>query len=338
MFQVFKGRTADQVWQDIALSFCNGEGTTIQPSRAGQTLELLHSAISVSDPTQRWVTSRSPSINLAFALAEVIWLMRGRNDSAFLNYFNHQLPKYAGEGDTYHGAYGFRLRNHLGTDQLDRAYQALRSKPDSRQIVLQIWDGKVDLPNWNGDAVAPDIPCNIASILNVRSGKLEWMQILRSNDLYRGLPYNFVQFTMLQEIIAGWLELEIGEYNQISNSLHVYYSDLKNLHNTALNSMPANTDSLAFPKEVCEECFKELEGDVETVIKQNISVNVLSKIVYQSKLPEPFRNMLCILYAEGARRRHQLGIVDEVMNYCTNPLYKQLFKQWLKERKPKLFD
>lgn len=336
MFRVFEDRTADQVWQKVATAFCNGDGTTMQLSRAGQTLEILHSAISIADPIQRWVTSRYPPINPAFAIAEVVWLMTGRNDSAFLNYFNRQLPKYAGDGMTYHGAYGFRLRRHLSIDQLDRAYQALKSKPYTRQVVLQIWDGAVDMPDGFGEEAAPDIPCNIVSILKVRGGKLEWMQILRSNDLYRGLPYNFIQFTTLQEIIAGWLDLEVGQYNQISNSLHVYHSDLERIETFSPNPMPANTDTLFFPKIECEKHFRELETKVETIINDDIPADVLNRLVFQCKLPEAFRNMLCILCAEGARRRRQLSVATEIMNYSTNSLYKQLFDNWLKSRQLKL--
>ncbi|MGH9905438.1 MAG: thymidylate synthase, partial [Pyrinomonadaceae bacterium] len=204
MFQLFEGQTADEVWGNVAKAFRSGEGTA-QPSRAGQTREILHSAMSISDPIQRWITSRTPPINPAFAIAEAIWIISGRNDSAFLNYFNSQLPKYAGDGETYHGAYGYRLRHNLQIDQLDRAYQTLKGKPNSRQVVLQIWDGRIDLPTSSGVEASTDVPCNLMSILKVRNGKLEWMQIMRSNDVYRGLPYNIVQFTTLQEVLAGWL-------------------------------------------------------------------------------------------------------------------------------------
>src|SRR5260221_6769424 len=118
MFQTFESATADDVWQRIADSFRQGRAIKGQSSRAGNTSEILHAAISISDPRQRWVGSRRPALNVAFALAEAIWIMRGRNDSAFLNYFNSKLPRYAGSGSAYHGAYGYRLRNMFGFDQL----------------------------------------------------------------------------------------------------------------------------------------------------------------------------------------------------------------------------
>ncbi len=328
MFRVFQGQTADDVWQEAASAFRHGDGI-IQSSRVGETREILHSAMSIADPTQRWVISRFPPINPAFAIAEVVWLITGRNDSAFLNYFNQQLPKYAGRGSTYHGAYGYRLRHHLGIDQLERAYQALKGKPYSRQAVLQIWDGKVDLPDTSGEEASPDVPCNIMSILKVRRGKLEWMQILRSNDLYRGLPYNLVQFTSLQEVIAGWLEVEIGEYNQVSNSLHVYSQDLENISDSLPNEAAVNTDSLAFAKKDSEDSFKELSQQIESIINPNTSADELMSKAIRLNLPQPFRNMFCLLCAEGARRRQRFDMANKIMADCTNSAYKQLYDRWL---------
>ena len=52
---------------------------------------------------------------------------------------------------------------------------------------------------------------------------------MRSNDIFRGLPYNFVQFTSMQEILAGWLKINVGSYNHVSDSLHIYERDLKEM-------------------------------------------------------------------------------------------------------------
>src|SRR5437879_1150771 len=111
-------------------------------------------------------------MNIAFALEEVVWIMAGRNDSSFLNYYNTELPKYCGNGPIYHGAYGHRLRKRFGIDQVVRAYEALRRNPDSRQVVIQIWDSIVDLPAADGKPSSEDIPCNIVAMLKVRDKQL----------------------------------------------------------------------------------------------------------------------------------------------------------------------
>ena len=193
-----------------------------QASRAGDTCEALHVAIEIEDPSQHWVLSRSPAVNPAFGIAEVIWILAGSNDANILNYWFPGLPHFSGDGATYPGAYGYRLRRHFGLDQIHRAFDVLNANPDSRQVVLQYWDGRTDLPCSNGVAQTSDIPCNVISMLKVRDGRLDWTQVMRSSDVCRGLPYNFLQFTMLQEMFAGWLDLQLGRYHHWSDSLHAY--------------------------------------------------------------------------------------------------------------------
>jgi thymidylate synthase len=192
----FVGTTASEVWIKAA-SVLLGDDARLQASRNGATKEILHAVFVIEDPRQRWVLTRHPALNPAFAIAEIIWILSGRRDSAFLNFWNSQLPRFAGNGPIYHGAYGYRLRHAFGIDQLERAYQVLRNNVDSRQVVLTIWGANLDMPMENGQPVDEDVPCNLLSILKVRDGRLDWTQIVRSNDLFRGVPYNLLQFTMI---------------------------------------------------------------------------------------------------------------------------------------------
>ncbi len=59
--------------------------------------------------------------------------------------------------------------------------------------------------------------------------------------------------------MAGWLNLGIGEYNQISNSLHVYERDLHYVENLQATPTIFNTDSHAFPKDESDKFFQQLE-------------------------------------------------------------------------------
>ena len=234
MFSYFEGPTADNVWQQIVEAFRAGDDVLVQPSRGGNTKEILHAAITIDDPRQRWVASRQSPLNIAFAFAELVWIMTGRNDLAFMQAWNKRLPDYVGKGPKLHGAYGYRLRQKGGVDQLTRVYQSLSSNPNTRQAVLQIWDSSVDLPQSDGSPANQDIPCNVLSLLKVRAGKLEWLQVIRSNDLFLGIPYDFVQFTSLQEVMAGWLGIDCGAYHQVSDSLHIYDRDEESVLASAL--------------------------------------------------------------------------------------------------------
>lgn len=328
MIQVFEGSTANDIWQMALAEVYHGKNSRQQTGRGGTTMEILHAAFTLTDPRQRWIVARYPALNPAFSIVEVIWILRGRKDAAFLNYWNSQLPKYAGSGAEYHGAYGYRLRHNFGIDQLERAYLALQHNPDSRQVVLQIWNPVEDFPNEQGNPVNADIPCNITSLLKVRDGKLEWMQIMRSNDLFRGVPYNFIQFTSLQEVLAGWLNVGLGSYNQISDSLHLYSEDAKvvNAHPSGENK--PNTDSLCLPKEESDAVFAQLDRFVETMITPDLSQEGLQSILIESDLPGAYQNLLAVLGAEAARRKGWLTLAQTLMVGCSNPMLIQAWEQW----------
>ncbi len=50
---------------------------------------------------------------------------------------------------------------------------------------------------------------------------------MRSNDAFLGLPHDVFAFTMLQELIARTLGVELGPYSHAVGSLHLYQRDHK---------------------------------------------------------------------------------------------------------------
>lgn len=329
MLRAYHSQTADSGWINLADQLLNCNEVLHHDGRGGPTKELLHVGLSILDPRQRWVISRQPVLNPAFAIAEVIWILSGRNDAKFLNYFNNTLPKYAGNTEVYPGAYGYRLRKHFGLDQLERAFHALSSNKESRQVVLQIWDADTDLPHMDGSATSADIPCNVVSMLKVRNERLEWTQLMRSNDLYRGLPHNLIQFTMIQEIIAGWLGIEVGSYNHIADSLHIYNSDLEFVEQSKPLKVISSTDDLAIPLHHSESAIYELQQYIDAIISEEFTEQGLIELLMKNTLPAGFKNMFCVLCAESGRRRNFEELVERSMMECSNPLYEDLFSRWV---------
>jgi len=334
MIHVFNGHTADEVWTQAADAIENAAEAERQPSRIGDTVELLHTVLSIEDPRQRWVLSRRPAINPAFAIAEVVWIVRGRNDAAFLNHWNPALPRYAGTGSVYHGAYGYRLRSSLGIDQLERAYSSLRANPVSRQVVLQIWDSRLDLPETDGTPRDPDIPCNVCSMLKVRNGRLDWMQVLRSNDLFLGVPHNIVQFTCLQEVVAGWLGLEVGSYHQMSDSLHVYDHELSQLQRRTSPTSVRSDGSLRLDLAASKIVWAELERRMsQLVINPSLSRNAWRALVAGMDVPQAFLDLWAVVAADDARRRGWDEEAAAEMSVCSDPILKVAWSGWLERKK-----
>ncbi len=327
--RLFQGRTANDAWSEAAAVFLAEGETQEQASRSGSTREILHAAFAIRDPLERWVLARRPAINPAFAIAETVWILAGREDSALPNHWNPGLPKYTGAGERYHGAYGHRLRRRFGFDQLERAYLALKNNPVSRQVVLQIWDPRTDLPDEEGQPAARDVPCNVLSMLKVRDGTLEWTQVMRSNDLFRGVPYNFVQFTVLQEVMAGWLDLELGSYDHLSDSLHVYEDDFGALKGfDGRVEIAPNTDSLRLPKEESDGAFAALERCLDAMTDDRLTEGRMRELIEGDDLPEAFKNLLRVAAADSARRRGWGGLSEAAAGECTNGALLQVWEGW----------
>ena len=328
--RLFEGRTANEAWSEAAAALISEGGGREQASRAGPTREIPHAAFTIRDPLERWVIARRPAINPAFAIVETVWILAGREDSALPNHWNPELPKYTGLGELYPGAYGHRLRHRFGLDQLERAYLALSNKPESRQVVLQIWDSGTDLPDEKGEPANPDIPCNVLSMLKVRDSKLEWTQVMRSNDLFRGAPYNFVQFTVLQEVMAGWLGLEVGSYDHLSDSLHVYEDDFGSLKGfDGKAEVVPSTDSLRLPREESDVAFAMVERRLDAMTEDGLTEERMQELSRDDSLPEAFSNLLSVVAADSARRRGWTVLSKALVEQCTNDALVQACERWL---------
>ena len=326
--RVYSADSANEVWKRLARDLLDVGEVDEVDSRLGATQEFLHATVEVSDPGRRWVVARTPAMNPAFALAEVVWLIAGRDDTKFLAHWFPQYPEYVGCSLRQQGAYGVRLRRFGGVDQIQRAYLALRDNPTSRQVVLQIWDAGSDLPDHSGRPSSSDVPCNLLSSLKVRRDRLEWLQVVRSNDIDRGLPHNFIQFTILQELMAGWLGLELGSYVHVIDSVH-WYPELSSRMGIDDHVIPAeNSDRFEGSFETSMQAFGVLEGRMDRIIWAR-QAGVLPRYDRDELLAAPYENMFAIIAADDARRYGDFDMAEALVARCDNPALRQLWARWV---------
>lgn len=330
MIETIEGKTANEVWRK-AVDMLLAQKDTLS-GRTGDVYEVLHAFISIENPRQKWIYDRIPPISISFALAELVWIMNGEERSEIINYWNPILPKFAGDGDVYYGAYGKRIRSHFGFDQLEKAYYALQNVPESRQVVIQIYDVKKDFPIDNGQPRSNDIPCNICSLLKVRDRKLEWSQIMRSNDILLGMPYNFVQFTSLQEILAGWLGLEVGSYNHYSDSLHLYCRDINKI-GVGQEKEVVNSDSLSLGREESERIFKEIYSRMIALTDKDISEGEVLFLAQLKSEYTAYNNIMLMIAAYVAKKQRNSDLVDELIMKCSNRTYIKMWDRWANKGK-----
>jgi len=213
----FQGQTIDDVMRHVFEAILS-DGQHITPSKGGAT-ELKGVLLEITDPRAR--LSRTETRGKPFScLGELCWYLAESNELGFISYYLPDYDRFA-DGETIFGAYGPRLLNWNGLDQVRNVTKVLKIKRDSRQAVIQLFDA--------GDIVEEhnDVPCTCTLQFLLRNEKLHMFTCMRSNDAYRGMPHDIFSFTMLQEIIARSLSVELGTYKHAVGSLHIYDDRLK---------------------------------------------------------------------------------------------------------------
>lgn len=188
-------------------------------------------------PTERVLFYKERDAHPFFHFMESLWILAGRRDVAWIARYLPRIATYSDDGEVFHAAYGHRMRHHFqkfdrlvshtnhepvrtyhDLDQLVTLIDHLTEDPDSRRAVMSFWDPANDL-----NVQSKDLPCNDTLMFKVRDGVLDLTVCCRSNDAVWGAyGTNAVQFSVIQEFVAGALGIPVGVYRQISDSFHIY--------------------------------------------------------------------------------------------------------------------
>ncbi|WP_068005053.1 thymidylate synthase [Pseudovibrio axinellae] len=200
----------------------NGKGVErVESSTKGANTEVFGALLELRNPRAR--LSRSQSRGKVFsALGELTWYLSGSQRIDFIKYYLPKYHEFSNDKITANGAYGPRLFGLDGAarkskeSQWDRVIETLRTRPDSRNAIIQVFS--------NDDAFDEnkDKPCTCTLHFAIRNKKLQLHTHMRSNDAVKGLPHDIFSFTMLQEIAARELDVDLGRYKHSVASLHIY--------------------------------------------------------------------------------------------------------------------
>ena len=224
--------TVNDALPDLARHVLDGDELG---SRKGErVLERLHQQITLTEPWDRYPRLGLRKASLPAQIAETMWILSGRNDVEWLSYYLPRAVEFSDDGETWRGGYGPRLRNFGGrmfgdavgptipVDQLDAVIRELQANPTSRRAVLGIWDPLMDAPRA-GEEPWKDVPCNDFISFQSRLGELHAHVFVRSNDLMWGWSgINAFEWSVLQEVIASILGIEVGTLTFSISSLHAY--------------------------------------------------------------------------------------------------------------------
>lgn len=225
-----------------AFNYGNGASTVIV--KDSETREFLHRNFTILHPEERVMVVKHRNDNIFAKIAETMWVLAGRNDMHFLSHYLPRAPQWADDKEHWRAGYGPRLREwseyywesahpnnkpgwmKTSVDQIAKCYNLLLSNPDTRQAVITLWDPAQD---W---VSSKDIPCNNWLHFMIRDNKLHLAVSVRSNDLVWGFSgINFFEWSVLQEMMAYSLGVEIGQMNWFASSFHVYAHHYERLYN-----------------------------------------------------------------------------------------------------------
>lgn len=154
---------------------------------------------------------------------------------------------------------------------------------------------------------------------------------MRSNDMIWGVPYNIFQWTCVQEIMAGWLNLDVGSYNHISDSLHVYRRHWQELDAQSLrpSARPANQADL---RVASYDAWTDLWGRLLTAaqnLRRHDDADALLRVPLQvGEVPDAYAQWIAVLTAEALRKRGHEAAGREAIEGA-GEYWKTSWLQWM---------
>lgn len=192
------------------------------------TRELNNFKFELKDIFNSIITIRG--ISKKYLLAELLWYLNERNDKEFIGKFASMWNNISDDGVTNNSAYGYILGKKYGFSQIEQIIELLKKDPTSRRAVLNISDPSINR------ITTKDMQCTVCLQFLLRDNKLYCTTYMRSNDVWRGLPYDVIYFTFLQKYIASELGVRVGTYTHFVGSMHMYLRDEENIKNMIENT------------------------------------------------------------------------------------------------------
>jgi len=164
-------------------------------------------------------------------LHEVLWYLSGENHIRNLRKHTKIWDAWADENGVLETAYGYYWRhfpsakkNQQGewevreVDQVQYVIDEIKRNPNSRRLVISAWEP--------GNATTSKLPpCHYTFVFNVNDGKLNCHLTQRSGDVALGIPFNLAAYSLLTQVIAQQVGLQLGQFAHTIVDAHIYIGD-----------------------------------------------------------------------------------------------------------------
>lgn len=210
----------DEVYKSLLKDIMGNGHKEINSRTKHETTALPGLTFSVDIEKDGFPLLNLRKIPIKLFVAEQIWFISGaRKPEIFLRKFTKIWDDFTNPGDVVTVAYGYRWRKHFGRDQLKLLIKLLNEDPSSRQGVVVTWDPASD---GLGGVSKSNVPCPYTFTVNIINGRLNLLNVVRSNDMILGFPHDVAGFALLQCILAQKLGVRPGIYTHVIANAHIY--------------------------------------------------------------------------------------------------------------------
>lgn len=215
-------------------------------------------------------------LHLRSIIHELLWFLKGDTNIRYLHDNNVTIwDEWADENGDLGPVYGHQWRSWptpdgRSVDQIVRAVELIKNKPDSRRIIVNAWNvadiDKMALP-----------PCHTFFQFYVSEGKLSCQLYQRSADVFLGVPFNIASYSLLTLMMAQVCDLKAGDFVHTFGDAHLYSNHIDQTH-LQLSRTPRSLPKMLINPEVKNifdfkyEDFKLEDYDPYPHIKAEVAV------------------------------------------------------------------
>lgn len=202
-----------------------------KPSRTGVDTISYFGAFYKVDLSKGFPLLTTKKMEWKSMLHEVLWYLSGDNHIRNLQKHTKIWNAWADENGDLETAYGYYWRHFPSAekdkkgewhvteiDQIKYIIDEIKRKPYSRRLVVSAWEP--------GNATKSKLPpCHYSFAFNVSDGKLNCHLTQRSGDIALGIPFNLAAYSMLTQIIAQEVNLQLGFFAHTIIDAHIYVAE-----------------------------------------------------------------------------------------------------------------
>jgi len=202
-----------------------------KPSRTGVDTLSYFAAFYKVDLSQGFPLLTTKKVEWKSLLYEVLWYLSGEKHIRNLRQHTKIWDAWADENGNLETAYGYYWRHFPSAqkdengnwhvtefDQIKYVIDELKAKPYSRRLVVTAWEP--------GNATKSKLPpCHYSFAFNVNDGKLNCHLTQRSGDIALGIPFNLAAYSLLTQIIAQEVGLQVGSFAHTIIDAHIYVAE-----------------------------------------------------------------------------------------------------------------